>query len=751
MFGSKINPSGVKADLGDEIANSIIFDDGSSQALTQTSATAPSDDSIHTVHVSIQRCGLGTDQVIYNAEPNAWSTAFFDTSDRIYIGINDGGSQRVLLTTQVFRDTTSHYNLTFVYDRDNATNAHKFRVYNGLEEITAFATDQRSSISGSADHGWHKASQLNVIGKYTGGASRYADFYLSRFISVDGQALTPTSFLRASTSHPNVAVPINYAGTYGNRGFELDFEVAPGTGNGAGTDVSGNGNHFTDNNLTADDQSSDTPTNVFPTWNPLQKGTVTLSNGSLDARVTTNQQAVTATMSYSTGKFYWEVTANTSNDQLVGIVGEDVSHANRTYAPFTFSPSVFFYGVNGNLYENGISSAWDSAITATDVIGVAVDFDAGKIWFAKNNSWLQSGDPANDTNPAATFTVGTWTPAWSAGGASGDRTGAADFGQLGFTYTPPTGFVAPSQANLPNVVTDLGGVDKPYERIAIVTDTETNIEATLAAAEDWTDYIRWFKNITNVESHMVVFSDDSSNELSFDDAAAAKAAKRSLSGTDTWLGVSWRTGANYGCVTGTISHTNGAATTVTHSLSSSDVLIVLRRTDAGSQWFTYHPKLTSGDLVYLDALTGETLDAAITNLTSDAFDIDAGEPTGTYRYIVWRADPGYLDLGTHTGNAATDGVFITGTGNGALVILKDQNNTSAAGSWNTWLNVFDNANGNSVWLNTTNAALGNLGDTLSTGFKARSSNSGMNGAHAYINIMWHTSAIGGGIPFPNAR
>jgi hypothetical protein len=47
--------------------------------------------------------------------------------------------------------------------------------------------------------------------------------------------------------------------------FTLDFEDR----GSLGADVSGNGNDFTVNNLTAIDQTTDTPTNNFCTFNPL--------------------------------------------------------------------------------------------------------------------------------------------------------------------------------------------------------------------------------------------------------------------------------------------------------------------------------------------------------------------------------------------------------------------------------------------------------------------------------------------------
>jgi hypothetical protein len=64
--------------------------------------------------------------------------------------------------------------------------------------------------------------------------------------------------------------PIDVSGlTFGTNGFYLDFEDSAALGD----DVSGNGNDFTVNNLTAIDQTTDTPTNNFATFNSVSNPT----------------------------------------------------------------------------------------------------------------------------------------------------------------------------------------------------------------------------------------------------------------------------------------------------------------------------------------------------------------------------------------------------------------------------------------------------------------------------------------------
>jgi hypothetical protein len=53
------------------------------------------------------------------------------------------------------------------------------------------------------------------------------------------------------------------------------------------------------------------------------------------------------------------------------------------------------------------SLASSTIANQTDTVMMAIDFDAGKIWYGLNGTWYNSGDPAAGTNPSQTFTAGT--------------------------------------------------------------------------------------------------------------------------------------------------------------------------------------------------------------------------------------------------------------------------------------------------------------------------------------------------------
>ena len=84
--------------------------------------------------------------------------------------------------------------------------------------------------------------------------------YLADYHLIDGSQLAPTEFGEFDDDS-GIWIPKAYTGTYGTNGFYLDFADASDLGD----DESGNGNDFTEVNIAAADQATDTPTNNFAT------------------------------------------------------------------------------------------------------------------------------------------------------------------------------------------------------------------------------------------------------------------------------------------------------------------------------------------------------------------------------------------------------------------------------------------------------------------------------------------------------
>ena len=122
-----------------------------------------------------------------------------------------------------------------------------------------------------------------MVGRYS---TNYFDGYMAEVNFIDGQALGPEYF-GFTEFQTGAWKPRGYSGSYGTNGFRLDFSDNSSTTT-LGIDKSPNGNDYTTNNFSVSsgkhgDSFIDTPTNNFPTLNPLVGSTTaqSLSDGNL--------------------------------------------------------------------------------------------------------------------------------------------------------------------------------------------------------------------------------------------------------------------------------------------------------------------------------------------------------------------------------------------------------------------------------------------------------------------------------------
>jgi hypothetical protein len=358
-----------------------------------------------------------------------------------------------LITTQVFRDPSAWYHIVFVFDVTQGTNTNKAKFYVNGVEITTYSTDARGSLS-NQDYGVNQV-QAHVIGGEPISSGRYLDGYLANIHFIDGQALTPSSFTEVSATTGQL-IPLAYTGTYGTNGFYLKFADNSTTA-ALGTDSSGNGNTWTTNNFSVtagagNDSLVDTPTSYgtdtgvggevrgnYATLNPLvNPGGSTLSNGNLDCvTATSNAGRVVGSIGVSSGKWYWEVVkTGGSAGQMVGIA------PSSEFNPITNGETANSYGYyeTGQKYNNALLSSYGSSWTTGNVIGVALDLDAGIIVFYKNNT---------SQGTAFSGLSGNFVAAVSDDTNGGSTNFSINFGQRAFAYTAPSGFKALCDTNLP--------------------------------------------------------------------------------------------------------------------------------------------------------------------------------------------------------------------------------------------------------------------------------------------------------------
>jgi hypothetical protein len=140
-------------------------------------------------------------------------------------------------------------------------------------------------------------------------------------------------------------------------------------------DVSGQGNHWTPNNLDYRDSLPDSPTNNFNTTNVLSKGSyVTHSNGNLTVtgNTSSNNGNYLAFPRLTSGKYYYE--------QYINIV------SSYPYFIFNVSSDTFYFSNGGtgwsatsNIRISSASAGGYTGLGAVtgDIIGIAVDLDSG--------------------------------------------------------------------------------------------------------------------------------------------------------------------------------------------------------------------------------------------------------------------------------------------------------------------------------------------------------------------------------------
>jgi len=425
---------------GYEIEKSVRFRASNSAYLSRTPGVA-GNRKTWTWSGWVKRGQLGTIQGVLRVGVSAYVYLSFYANDTLVFDINTGTVQGIKATAAVFRDPSAHYHIVINCDTTQATALNRMRMYINGVEITswgtnsvAFAQNYDTEINGTTIH--HLASN--------GGVVQYLDGYLSEINFIDGQALTPDAF---GESVNGVWVPKKYPGTYGTNGFYLPFNDGSNLTE-LTKDRSGNANHWTASGISLTsgvtyDWMDDTPTNNFAVLNPLNTGNSSsalgFANMSYYYANTAAWVTASSTQSINAGKWYWEVEHTNlvpaNSDSLVGIASVPDNFNGINYYIGQGVNNYGYYDFNGNKYNNGTATAYGATFTDNDVIGVALDLDAGTLTFYKNN--VSQG-------VAFSGLTGTFTPAIS----SKSGVSHTNFGQRPFAFSPPTGFLPLCTKNL---------------------------------------------------------------------------------------------------------------------------------------------------------------------------------------------------------------------------------------------------------------------------------------------------------------
>ena len=333
----------------------------------------------------------------------------FDSNNKLQVFGKTGGSDQMdLVTSRVFRDVGSFYNVVVAIDTTQTTDTNRVKVYiNGVQE-TSFSTTSYPSVNANLEI--NVSGYTNYIGAQYGTQAYYGGL-MSYVAFVDGTQELPGIFgeTDSTTGEWEIKTGITPSVAWGNNGF-----LILKNGNSL-TDESSNSNNFTLGGGTLT-KSEDNPSNVFATLNPLDVSRLantdnTFSNGNLTVTDGSSNYLLTqSTLAATTGKFYWEVKINATTSTSVSGVGvcdfdnflRNDGAANTAYG--------WIYAPDGDKRHNGTATAYGDTYAANDIIGIALDMTNGFLYFSKNGTWQNSGNPesgASGTNAAYGSVSGT--------------------------------------------------------------------------------------------------------------------------------------------------------------------------------------------------------------------------------------------------------------------------------------------------------------------------------------------------------
>ena len=376
--------------------------------LSKTLSGSPTDNNKWTWSAWVKRSKLTTEQPLFYADDGGTSyytrIQWHDT-DQISVRNRFAGADKgYAITTPMYRDTASWYHLQVVLDTNNATAGDRIIIYVNGERVTAF--DNNPTITQNAGSTINDGYEHRIgRGNNTSGSS-YFDGNMTHVHFVDGQAYAPTVFGESDSVSGIWKPKTSPSVTYGTNGFFLKMENS----GAMGTDSSGNSNTFTVSGTLT--QNVDTPSNVFATLNVLASTTSQneFQYGNLEHYGTSNWTGAVTTLGASSGKYYAEVKVTDRDNFSVGIVtlsGTAINNIN-TNNNGKVGKYVDSWGIEGsgsNLYKgnNGSSSSYGSGFSNNDIAMIALDVGTGSngaVYFGKNGTWFDSGNPATGSNPA---------------------------------------------------------------------------------------------------------------------------------------------------------------------------------------------------------------------------------------------------------------------------------------------------------------------------------------------------------------
>ena len=550
--------------------------------------------------------------------------------------------------TARIRDVNAWMHVMFTWD---STAGNWYIYINGVQDSTGSASAALTKLG--------QSGQTNTIGKRSN-AGQYIHGYLAQTVFLDGTIGSVSDF---GETKDGIWIPkdISAAGlTFGTNGYFLDYADS----SDLGKDVSGRGNHWTSNNLAAEDQVPDSPTNNFATLNSAHNHpNINFSEGNLRHQNSSNNRGVVAGFLLpKSGVWYWEhlsVSFNYPTDHELHSVGINVPEVDLDGSRGGRSTGVTYGSNDGKKYvESGTGATYGASWEENDIIGVEFDADSGTINFSKNSTF--QGDISITASK-------DWLPFVGMGGGTSSSVGIFNFGQdssfsgqktsgsanasdangIGdFYYSPPSGALALCTANLPDPTIGPGQTEQADDNFNTViwtgngTDGRTITGVNFAADWVWVksrsvdrshhlqDIVRGFNdgtkvlrsNATTAESG--VPSDQygfvgtiNSDGYTLEDGTSDGVFVNNSS--ETYVAWNWKAGGSAssnsdGTITSSVSANtdagfsiiswtgSGADGTIGHGLTQTPSFFITKDRNNTRNWEGFHKDLTAGYVLYLN-------------------------------------------------------------------------------------------------------------------------------------------------------
>jgi hypothetical protein len=450
---------------GYDIDNSLKLERANSEQVRATGTTDSGNRKTWTFSTWIKRTeisyngGFGINALLYAANTGMQ----INSSDKISIRMYNGSAYTGdLLTTQVFRDTSAWYHIVWTLDTTQSTASNRIKLWINGQQVTDFDTENYPNLNDEFQIGQASSAAPIRIGNAYWGTSPFSA-YIAETHYLNGTAKQASDFGEYDADS-GIWIPKEYTdGGYGDIGFYYKYDNA----SSLGEDSSGEG-HDADGlvNITSADQATDTPTNNFATFNPLLPNSSERDGATVFINPDAGADTNLSTIAVANGKWYAEFKASSNISGDNGMVGVAANSGDSIAGRF-LGQDAWSVGLltNGSYYINSSATSYLGTTFNQDIISVALDMDNKKVYFAKNGTWGNSGNPATGTNgialPSAyedyewfigtSLVLSTATYDGNYGGYTviSIASGNADANGYGtFEYAPPSGYYALCTKNL---------------------------------------------------------------------------------------------------------------------------------------------------------------------------------------------------------------------------------------------------------------------------------------------------------------